>query len=420
MAVPRLNGWRLIGLIVACGVLASPLLVVVRRPLDNAFIRGERAAQRLGCLGCHGHGGGIGAANPGSDLGRIPPFSLGGAIKSYVQSDAEIREWILYGAPHRLKGKAASPGLIRMPAYEGVVSDPELEDLVVFVRTLAALGRPASLAVERGRQVAAALGCFNCHSFGGRGGPSNPRSFKGYIPPWDGDDFAELVRDEGELRQWILDGEIERLAANPVATYFTYNQVVRMPAYRNVITEEQLGSIMAYIEWLRDESPPVVEHWVEEEVPAFARRVEYGRWLYGAAGCVACHGPDGASEPANANAAGGYVPRVDNLAEKMELFEQRDIDAIVAAIEAGKRLEDLSESPPVVEFEAVLSQYQTYVELILKGAHSRKHDRAGPSPPMAMPAWRKRWNADGGPPSRADIDALIAYLLTLQPSLEAS
>jgi hypothetical protein len=79
----------------------------------------------------------------------------------------------------------------------------------------------------------------------------NPGSFKGYIPPWDGDDFTDLVRDDAELRQWIRDGVCERLRANPVAKRILESQAIAMPAYRDRVSDDDLRAIAAYVAWVR-------------------------------------------------------------------------------------------------------------------------------------------------------------------------
>ena len=80
----------------------------------------------------------------------------------------------------------------------------------------------------------------------------NPGSFKGVIPSWEGDDFLELVRDDEELRGWILDGGIPRLIDHPIARRFIARQVVSMPAYRGVLEDGELEALVAYIRWLRE------------------------------------------------------------------------------------------------------------------------------------------------------------------------
>ena len=129
--------------------------------------------------------------------------------------------------------------------------DAQVDDLVAYVRALAAAEVPEDPAARKGHAVAERLGCFRCHGPGGRGAGSNPGSLKGYIPPWDGRDFAELVVNERELREWILDGRPQRLQANPLARFFLDRQAIRMPAFRGHVTEEELRALEAYIGGLR-------------------------------------------------------------------------------------------------------------------------------------------------------------------------
>lgn len=433
-----LQDWQrlfiIIGIVIIGAVGTAGYLASKRQPHFTPFMRGEYLAQQLGCFACHGPGGIAGNQNPGALWGAIPPLSANGAITSFIQNEQEIREWILYGAPRRLwidddtrarptnvhrgNGVRTDPkaplGLIPMPAFKGLVSEGDLEDLVVFVTTVAKLQLPAPPEAEEGRRIASRLGCFGCHGPGGRGGSVNPASFKGYIPPWDGEDFEEIVQDEDELKQWILEGKIDRFEANPLATYFTQGQIIQMPAYRNILKEGELEAIISYIEWLRDVDKQITQSWVDDIVPAIVSEVERGHWLYRQTGCVACHGPEGEGGVENKNAAGGFVPTLNDLAEKMELFEKEEVDAVVAVIERGLDPDDPSIPLPLPDPDGFRSLYSEVRDLILQGGHPRKRDKKESPPPIVMPAWRFRLHADGGPASRADINAIIAYLLNLQ------
>src|SRR6185503_9765363 len=108
----------------------------------------------------------------------------------------------------------------------------DLEDVVAYVKAVSDFETPKDDHAEEGRQVAVKFGCFNCHGPQGRGAMPNVRAFKGYIPAWDGPDFPELVKDDQELRDWILDGGTRRLTGNPVARWFIERQPIKMPAYR--------------------------------------------------------------------------------------------------------------------------------------------------------------------------------------------
>jgi mono/diheme cytochrome c family protein len=205
--------------------------------------RGADLAVAQGCLGCHG-GPGESALlpRPFADLDDVDPSTL--------------KEWILDGMPLRVRQDrerrdALEAAPIRMPAWRGRLSQKQLDDLVAYVRALAVADVSEDPAARKGHAVAERLGCFRCHGPGGRGAGRNPRSLKGYIPPWDGRDFTELVADDSELREWIVSGRPQRLQANPFARFFLDRQAIRMPAFRGQVTEEELRAVEAYIRWLR-------------------------------------------------------------------------------------------------------------------------------------------------------------------------
>jgi mono/diheme cytochrome c family protein len=174
----------------------------------------------------------------------------------YAQSEGELREWILDGLPQRVKNdpeqmKLREKAVIRMPAWRGIVSESELDDLVAFVKAVSDFEKPDDDRSADGRDVATRFGCFNCHGPQGRGSTPNARAFKGYIPSWDGRDFPELAKDDSEIREWILDGRPRRLADNPAARYFFEQQPIKMPAYRGYIEPAEVDRLVDYIRWVR-------------------------------------------------------------------------------------------------------------------------------------------------------------------------
>lgn len=219
-------------------------------PRPTAAHRGAVLYSQLGCGGCHGAAGVGGIANPKSKEREVPGF-IGGTAMMYVESVAEIRQWILDGRPGRLKASpAGDDALVTMPAYRGRLSDNELDDLVAYYQALAWYEPGMPEEAELGRRVAAKKGCFGCHGASGRVGVANPGSFKGYVPGWGSDDFFELVRDEQELREWITDGVSKRFRDNALAQFFLQRQVVRMPAYGELLSTEELEAIVTYTRWL--------------------------------------------------------------------------------------------------------------------------------------------------------------------------
>jgi plastocyanin/mono/diheme cytochrome c family protein len=155
-------------------------------------------------------------------------------------------------------------------------------------------------------------------------------------------------------------------------------------------------------------SPSVRKYWLDPPPPAGTSLVQRGAWLLRQKGCFLCHGPEGGRGVPNKNYVAGVVPALNTLAERLMLFDPEDVKAIVEQLEQGRDLESLVDSPPVPRFSVFLAQYRSARDVIRNGSHPGKKNSRGPSPPLAMPTWESIL-------SKADIDALIAYLLTLQP-----
>jgi mono/diheme cytochrome c family protein len=205
--------------------------------------RGANLARSEGCLSCH--------AGPGESPALPSRFDDLDDVERQT-----LREWILDGMPRRVRQdaelrEALEAAAIRMPAWRGRLSESQVHDLIAYLRAVATADLPEDPSIRTGYAVAERLGCFRCHGPGGRGASANPGSLKGYIPPWDGRDFAELVANEAELREWILAGRPQRLQTNPVARFFLDRQVIQMPAFRGEITDEELRALETYIGWLR-------------------------------------------------------------------------------------------------------------------------------------------------------------------------
>jgi mono/diheme cytochrome c family protein len=254
--------WRLVRrAIVVLAIVESAWLVYpylrarVLSLEDTPAARGRRLAVQLGCFACHGPGGIGGTANPGSEEGEVPAFTEQTQMM-YVKGAEELREYVLDGAPRRKREDAdyrakMEAAALHMPSYRGLVSDAELDDLVAYLRADSGQVRPDEKVARRGAELAVELDCFSCHGPLGAGGQPNPRSLKGYIPGFWDDDFDELVRDDEELRRWIADGEIPRIAEHPIGGWFFRRQAIKMPAYERFVPEADREALAAYVRWIR-------------------------------------------------------------------------------------------------------------------------------------------------------------------------
>lgn len=218
--------------------------------------RGFQVALDAGCFSCHGPNGIGGVKNPGNRDGEVPGF-IEGMPMMWADNEQELRDYILDGAPPRKREdpkfiEESAGWMLQMPAYRGFLSERDVDDLVAYIGAVSGLIAPADDLALAGMELAYEFACFDCHGPMGAGGVRNPGSFKGYIPGWWGHDYRDLVRDDEELRGWILDGGIPRLTEHPIAPYFIERQRIQMPAYRERIDEEQLAALMAYVTWVNE------------------------------------------------------------------------------------------------------------------------------------------------------------------------
>jgi mono/diheme cytochrome c family protein len=216
--------------------------------------RGRRLAERTGCFACHGPEGRGGVANPGRTDGTVPDF--GGDLMMYAGDSAAVREWIEDGVT-AAKAKSTTwreqrdRGALRMPAFEHRLAARQIDDLVAFVRASAGDPEPSDSLALLGLHRARALGCVGCHGAGGRLERPNPGSFRGYVPSWDGPEFAELVKGRVEFGEWVERGISRRFEANAGARFFLGRAVLKMPAYARHVQPGDKDALWAYIDWLR-------------------------------------------------------------------------------------------------------------------------------------------------------------------------
>jgi mono/diheme cytochrome c family protein len=94
------------------------LAAMVAAPMTTAFAQSGGDNYKAKCAMCHG------ADGTGKAAMKVPSFKLPESTK---ESDAELSAAIKNG-----KGT----GAVKMPAYTGKLTDAQVKDLVVYVRTL--------------------------------------------------------------------------------------------------------------------------------------------------------------------------------------------------------------------------------------------------------------------------------------------
>ncbi len=239
-------------LVAAVVAIAAAAFAAVRHPDLPPAERGRRLAEKTGCFACHGPGG------TGRVDGTVPNFE--DDVMMYAKSADEIHEWIHFGVSHKKSQSTTwradrDRGALRMPAFKDRMSERDMHDLVAYVEAVS--GSPApeeSSLAARGLTRAEALGCVGCHGPGGRLARPNPGSFKGVVPSWDGADFADLVRDSTEFREWVEHGVSARFRRDRLASFFLEHASLRMPAFERHLTADDVPALWAYVTWLRTET----------------------------------------------------------------------------------------------------------------------------------------------------------------------
>ena len=183
----------------------------------------------------------------------------------------------------------------RLPAIVLLVAAVGLWALVAF-RAWRARGVSP---VQRGFVVAASSGCFGCHGVGGVAGFEDPEGTLGAVPAFTRDAVRGYAKTGDEIREWIADGIPRRLRAEAAEEGADAATLLRMPAWKDVLTERQISDLVAYVKAVSDYDVP------EDPV------AEIGRQTAQRLACFGCHGPQGRGSLPNPGSLKGYIPAWD-------------------------------------------------------------------------------------------------------------
>lgn len=351
---------------------------------DPLVRRGQQTFNAAGCVYCHGPNGAGGVANSNAEGGSVPALTNLSA-DGYSRADVKFR--ILKGSRDVAKEKPGglTPPL-SMPAWKGVLSDDDLNAVVVFLESLQPKGGKSEAAPSPRKTEAAASGgrrlfydrmrCVACH-----------------VTELDGRRLGGMLGPNlSRIAERLGPAELARIVAEPPGD-------VMPKHFAENMSKAELGSLVDFLQTLRGGEP---------QPPAGVSRVERGKWLFKRKGCFLCHGEEGRGGVHNYNYVKDAVPALNTLAERLMLFDPQDARAIVEKLDKGEDLEKLADDPPISRYNVFLAQYKAVRELIRNGNRAGKKAPDGPQPPMSMPSWEHAL-------SPGDVDSLIAYLITLEP-----
>ncbi|WP_394808773.1 c-type cytochrome [Nitrosomonas sp.] len=101
---------------------------LVKRNFDQAQIKRGESVYAANCVGCHGPNGEATPdwRKPGAD-GKYPPPPLDSTAHAWHHSTEVLKKTILKGTP---------PDIGSMPAWEGKLTEQQVDDLIVWIKSL--------------------------------------------------------------------------------------------------------------------------------------------------------------------------------------------------------------------------------------------------------------------------------------------
>lgn len=148
----------------------------------------------------------------------------------------------------------------------------------------------------RGRHVAMALGCFNCHGPDGRGNVPNLGSPYETVPSFTEQTLMMFVKNDQELAEYIVDGAPERRRREASYREQMERQALRMPEFRGWVGDADVAALVAYLR--------LVSGLLQPPEGPVARGEQLARQL----GCFSCHGEMGMGGRPNPGSLKGYIP----------------------------------------------------------------------------------------------------------------
>jgi mono/diheme cytochrome c family protein len=111
---------------------------------DPLAAGGQKRAEELGCVGCHGPGGRLARPNHGSLKGYIPSWD-GSEFPDLVRDSTEFRQWVEQGVSRRFDTNPFARfflrrAVLKMPAYRKHLTPEDVPALWAYVTWLRSEG----------------------------------------------------------------------------------------------------------------------------------------------------------------------------------------------------------------------------------------------------------------------------------------
>jgi cbb3-type cytochrome c oxidase subunit III len=276
------------------GGRASPAAQPTPAPGPAAAPRGKAVYDRH-CVECHGAGGkGDGPASqwltPRPRDFTSGLFKIRSTETGSIPTDDDLQRSVRQG----LYGSA-------MPAWDRILSDDEIRDVVTYVKafssrftaespnvvTLGAQVPSSPDSIARGAQVFAVLQCSSCHGTDGRGTGAIATEFE--------DDWKQPLNAANLTEPWTFHGGAT--ARDVYMRFRTGLSGTPMPSFKDTATDAEMWDLANYVVslgrkpvWSMTADEISAQYAVENAI-AKTDPIKRGRYLVDTHLCTICHSP---------------------------------------------------------------------------------------------------------------------------------
>ena len=284
------------GIRYVCAAAAAVLVAVAFSQMSarlDAQQRGKNVYDAH-CVECHGESG----RGDGPSSAYLAPhprdftsakYKIRSTESGSVPTDDDLRQSVRQG----LYGTA-------MPAWDRILSDAEIADVVAYIKGLspqfATPSRPVTVAagvpsspesIARGLQVYDKLQCGKCHGSDGRGTGAVATTFE--------DDWKQPLRAADLTEPWTFHGGAT--ARDVYLRFRTGMAGTPMPSFADAASDSEMWDLSNYVVsmarkpvWSMN-ADEIKTFYGAQTADAKANPVKRGAYLVETLGCVVCHSP---------------------------------------------------------------------------------------------------------------------------------
>lgn len=253
---------------------------------------------------------------------------------------------------------------------------------------------------NEGKQLFETSGCLGCHRLDGKGGSEGP-ALDGLSDAAPALKHASRDRSEALLARADQNRNIAFLLE---AIQFPTAQPEDSRMFDYGFDDAQSEALAVYLKSFENDELDLRAYVPSPAGLAAPSRPERGARLFGLY-CSGCHGPGGKGGVVNANASSPTIPALDELNERLMLFERGDAETLVEALVQTGGVPPSADDLDVGRASVVVATYDSVWTVIQNGNPSGREDPNGRIP-VNMPSWASDLDGD-------QIVSIISYLLSV-------